>query len=201
MAHTLLSSRMSAAPASGLHSQGRCLTSIISTLEREHEGGFGHHSSFVRRYHSSKSLFDLMLGRLLTIRHTFSPPHHSRGDTLKRTALHKPRCWLTNKIKTPALINRAIKIPPMIEISRCRRSLGSSFDPAAFCPAPIPNQKRSLSILTAGRRKPGTPQIAGGLIWSSDCTHHQLAWASAAVACRPAFSPPVDDSLCAGGAR
>src|SRR6516225_8280508 len=49
---------MSAAPASGLHSQGRCLTSIISTLEREHEGGFGHHSSFVRRYHSSKSLFD-----------------------------------------------------------------------------------------------------------------------------------------------
>jgi hypothetical protein len=34
----------SAAPASGLHSQGRCLTSIISTLEREHEGGFGHSS-------------------------------------------------------------------------------------------------------------------------------------------------------------
>src|SRR5215472_6917820 len=35
---------MSAAPASGLHSQGRCLTSIISILEREHEGGFGHSS-------------------------------------------------------------------------------------------------------------------------------------------------------------
>jgi hypothetical protein len=31
------------------------------------------------------------------------------------------------------------------------------------------------------------------LIRSSDCTHHQLAWPSAAIACRSAFSPPVDD--------
>ena len=44
-----------------------------------------------------------------------------------------------------------------------------------------------------GKRE--TPQIASPrFIRSSDCTHHQLAWPSAAVACKPAFSPPVDDS-------
>src|SRR5262249_38102463 len=48
-------------------------------------------------------------------------------------------------MKAPAAINRASRIPTTNEITGCR--LGpTSFDLAPFCAAPIPNQKRSLSI-------------------------------------------------------
>jgi hypothetical protein len=54
-------------------------------------------------------------------------------------------CWLTNRIKAPAAINRASRIPATSETTQCRLGL-TSFDPAPFCAAPRPNQKRSLSI-------------------------------------------------------
>src|SRR5262249_40358231 len=68
---------------------------------------------------------------------------------------HKPHCWLTNKINNPAASNGASTIPTTNEITRCRLGL-TSFDLAPFCAAPMPNQKRSLSIalpLSGGRRQ------------------------------------------------
>jgi hypothetical protein len=53
-------------------------------------------------------------------------------------------CWLTNRIRIPTAINRASKVPTANERTRCRRSSG--FDLAPFCAAPMPNQKRSLSM-------------------------------------------------------
>src|SRR5262249_45618302 len=58
---------------------------------------------------------------------------------------YKPHCWLTNKINNPTAINRASRIPTTNEITGCRLGL-TSFDPEPFCAAPMPNQKRSLSI-------------------------------------------------------
>src|SRR5262249_42253165 len=57
--------------------------------------------------------------------------------------------WLTNKTNAPAAINTAIKIPTTNEITGCRLRLTSA-DPAPFCAAPRPNQKRSRSIELAG---------------------------------------------------
>src|SRR5262249_20157913 len=54
-------------------------------------------------------------------------------------------CWLTNRIKAPAAINRASRIPTTNEITQCRLGL-ISFDAAPFCAAPRPNQKRRLPI-------------------------------------------------------
>src|SRR5215813_14648665 len=48
-------------------------------------------------------------------------------------------------MNAPAAINRASRIPATSEITQCPLGL-ISFDPAPFCAAPIPNQKRSLSI-------------------------------------------------------
>src|SRR5215510_1803132 len=48
-------------------------------------------------------------------------------------------------MNAPAAINRASRIPATSEITQCRLSV-RLFDPAPFCAAPIPNQKRSLSI-------------------------------------------------------
>ena len=52
--------------------------------------------------------------------------------------------WLTNRIKAPTPINTAIRIPTINEVTGCRCSIG--FDPALFCAAPMPNQKRRLLI-------------------------------------------------------
>src|SRR6266478_8175821 len=65
-------------------------------------------------------------------------------------------CWLTNKIKAPAAINRASRIPATSETTQCRLGL-TSFDPAHFCAAPIPNQKRSLSIAVSA--------VIGAALW------------------------------------
>src|SRR6516165_4780386 len=54
-------------------------------------------------------------------------------------------CWLTNRKNIPAAINRASRVPTTNEVTGCRLGL-TAFDPAPFCAAPIPNQKRSLSI-------------------------------------------------------
>src|SRR5262249_40454321 len=48
-------------------------------------------------------------------------------------------CW-TSKRNIPTPINRASRIPTTNEITQCRLAL-TSFDPAPFCAAPIPNQK------------------------------------------------------------
>src|SRR5262249_8762091 len=52
--------------------------------------------------------------------------------------------WLTNRINIPTAINRASRVPTANERARFRRS--SAFDPAPFCAAPRPNQKRRLPI-------------------------------------------------------
>src|SRR6516164_11620736 len=54
-------------------------------------------------------------------------------------------CWLTNRINIPTAINRASRIPTTNDITGWRLGL-TSFDLAPFCAAPMPNQKRSLSI-------------------------------------------------------
>jgi len=56
----------------------------------------------------------------------------------------KPPCWLTNRKNIPTAINAANRIPTTNETTGCRLAVG--FDPAPFCAAPRPNQKRSLSI-------------------------------------------------------
>src|SRR6516162_6924366 len=61
------------------------------------------------------------------------------------SALQRAHCWLTNRIKAPTVINTAIRIPRTSEITGWRLGL-TSFDLAPFCAAPLPNQKRSLSI-------------------------------------------------------
>src|SRR5262249_5560707 len=59
--------------------------------------------------------------------------------------------WLTNRINIPAAINTAIRIPTTNAITGCRVGL-ASFDLAPFCAAPMPNQKRSLSIKSCSQR-------------------------------------------------
>ncbi len=49
------------------------------------------------------------------------------------------------RINAPAAINTAIRTPTTNDVTGCRLGL-TSFDPALFCAAPMPNQKRSLSI-------------------------------------------------------
>ena len=74
-------------------------------------------------------------------------------------APHNPHCWLTSNIKAPTLINTAIRIPTTNETTQCRRSV--DFDPAPFCAAPIPNQKRRL--LTRITREPEEFQVSFAL--------------------------------------
>src|SRR6516162_503258 len=59
-------------------------------------------------------------------------------------------------MNAPAAINRASRIPATSEITQCRLSV-RLFDPAPFCAAPIPNQKRSLSIALSA--------IIGAVLW------------------------------------
>jgi len=70
--------------------------------------------------------------------------------------LAPPHCWLTNKIKAPAAINRASRIPATSAITQCRLGL-TSFDLAPFCAAPRPNQKRSLFIAVSA--------VIGAALW------------------------------------
>src|SRR6266478_7757945 len=77
------------------------------------------------------------------------PAHHSQHlaclpPSLLVSAI-VPHFWLTNKIKAPTAINTAIRTPTTNDVTGCRLGL-TSFDLALFCAAPIPNQKRSLSI-------------------------------------------------------
>src|SRR6516225_4090138 len=59
-------------------------------------------------------------------------------------------------MNAPAAINRASRIPATSEITQCRLSV-RLFGPAPFCAAPIPNQKRSLSIAV-----PSSALLCGG---------------------------------------
>src|SRR5262249_26445682 len=68
----------------------------------------------------------------------------------------RSHCWLTNKMKTPAAINRASRIPATSETTQCRLGL-ISFDPAPFCAAPSPTQNRSLSM--------GVSAVIGAALW------------------------------------
>src|SRR5262249_61124323 len=82
----------------------------------------------------------------------------------------------------PAAINRASRIPTTNEITGCRLGL-TSFDPEPFCAAPMPNQKRSLSIAktlaaTIGFYLSGV--IAIGIIFI--CCRFLLAPSTAAAA-------------------
>jgi hypothetical protein len=52
--------------------------------------------------------------------------------------------WLTNRINIPTAISRATRVPMANDRARLRRSSG--FDPAPFCAAPMPSQKRRLPI-------------------------------------------------------
>src|SRR5262249_51037075 len=82
------------------------------------------------------------------------PAHHSQYpaclpptrlvSTMVARPPHKPHRWLTNNIKAPTAIITAIRIPTTNETTAWRFLVG--FDPAPFSAAPIPNQKRSLSI-------------------------------------------------------
>src|SRR5262245_37564219 len=62
--------------------------------------------------------------------------------------------WLTNRINIPTAINRASRVPTANERARFRRS--NCFD-LAPCAAPIPNQKRSLSIVVSA--------VIGAVLW------------------------------------
>jgi len=68
-----------------------------------------------------------------------------RGPDQIFSALQRAHCWLTSRIKAPKVINTAIRIPMTSEITGWRLGL-TSFDLAPSCAAPMPNQKRSLSI-------------------------------------------------------
>ena len=76
---------------------------------------------------------------------------------------------LTNRINIPAAINRAIRIPTTNEITGCRVGL-TSFDPAPFCAAPIPNQKRSLSIKSCSQRAPNAGELTAAKLAPSGRT-------------------------------
>jgi hypothetical protein len=70
--------------------------------------------------------------------------------------LPRAHCWLTKRINAPAAINTASRIPTTNEITGCRLSV-RSFDLAPSCAAPMPNQKRSLSIAVSA--------VIGAALW------------------------------------
>src|SRR5262245_51835179 len=59
-------------------------------------------------------------------------------------------------MNAPAAINRASRIPATSEITQCRLSV-RLFDPAPFCAAPIPSQKRRMPIAVSA--------IIGAALW------------------------------------
>src|SRR5215467_13526454 len=71
---------------------------------------------------------------------------------------HRAHCWLTKRINAPAAINRASIVPTTNETTQCRLGL-TSFGLAPFCAAPMPNQKRSLSIAVSA--------LIGAALWWS----------------------------------
>src|SRR5215467_12589646 len=70
---------------------------------------------------------------------------HCANDPQSEEPTSPVHFWLTNRVNNPTAINRASRIPTTNEITGCRLGL-TSFDPVPFCAAPMPNQKRSLSI-------------------------------------------------------
>jgi hypothetical protein len=52
--------------------------------------------------------------------------------------------WLTNRKNIPTATNAATRVPTTNDTTQCRGLV--AFDPAPFCAAPMPNQKRSLSM-------------------------------------------------------
>ena len=83
-----------------------------------------------------------------------NPRFNSAGKRLTRLHL-----WLTNKKNIPTAITSTIKIPTTSEATQCRRLMG--FDPAPFCAAPMPSQKKRLPIDPI----PRCSQIGLGLAW------------------------------------
>src|SRR5215475_4259397 len=63
--------------------------------------------------------------------------------------------WLTNRRRAPTIINAATRVPTTSETTQFHCTVG--FDPAAFCAAPMPNQKRSLSIAVSA--------VIGAALW------------------------------------
>ena len=98
------------------------------------------------------------------------PFPQGRQSPTKSLAPH--HCWLTNKIKAPAVINTASGIPATSETTQCRLGL-TSFDP--FCAAPRPNQKRSLSIAVSA--------VIGAALWQ--CTYDYVELSHSASAKSP----------------
>src|SRR6516165_12626119 len=96
---------------------------------------------------------------------TFPAPHSPHQTCLPPSLLvsaivarppHKLHRWLTNRINIPTAINRAIRTPTTNDVTGWRLGL-TSFDLAPFCAAPMPNQKRSLSIALSA--------VIGAALW------------------------------------
>ena len=94
----------------------------------------------------------------------------SAGDVFveaNRGPLAPRHCWwLTNRRDIQTAINRATRIPTTNDEARCRRSMGS--DPAPFCAAPMPNQKRRLPIARIPSQSTG-----GGRVRVTDGSYQQ----------------------------
>src|SRR5262245_48056405 len=89
-------------------------------------------------------------------------------------------------LNIPTAINRASRVPTANERARFRRSSG--FDPAPFCAAPRPNQKRSLSIAVSA--------VIGAALWRPyyACDYGELPYSASAK------SPNPDQGYLADGA-
>ena len=89
--------------------------------------------------------------------------------------------WLTKTRKTTAPINVATKVPTTSETTQFRLSIG--FDPAAFCAAPMPNQKRSLSIAVSA--------VIGADLWRYAYAYGELAHSASAKSLNPGQGYPA----------
>src|SRR5262245_32796595 len=83
--------------------------------------------------------------------------------------------WLTNRRKDPTIINAATRVPTTSDTTQCRCTVG--FDPAAFCAAPMPNQKRSLSIAVSA--------VIGAALWQHAYDYGELAPSASAKSRNP----------------
>ena len=99
-------------------------------------------------------------------------PEAWQGHDGLLTPLH---CWLTNRRNNPTPINSAIRIPTTSEATQCLSTVG--FDPAPFCAAPMPNQKRSLSIAVSA--------VIGAALWQYAYDYGELAHSASAKSPNP----------------
>jgi hypothetical protein len=93
-------------------------------------------------------------------------PHSTSTAVLKslQSDLRKPHSfWLTNRRNIPTVINAVAKIPTTNDTTQCRLTVG--FDPAPFCAAPMPNQKRRSSDLLPSRIR---HDVVGGVVRASN---------------------------------